>query len=75
MYSSSEGPKSEEDWQAECDARTIAEGEVIKADEKRFERAQAAAKKMAEAAAVEANALKAIADAKMVYKVEPGKEY
>jgi hypothetical protein len=52
-------PATEEQWQAESDARTIMEAEVIKADEKRFKKAVAAAKKM--------KALEKLADSKMDY--------
>lgn len=36
----------EEKWKAECDARTLAEAEVIKADKQRLAKAQSAAKEM-----------------------------
>ena len=38
--------KSEADWQAECDARTIAQAAAIQADEKRHKAASKAAKRL-----------------------------
>ncbi|PKL35866.1 MAG: hypothetical protein CVV44_20330 [Spirochaetae bacterium HGW-Spirochaetae-1] len=37
--------KREQEWQAECDARSLREAEEVKADQGRFERAKAAMKK------------------------------
>ncbi len=45
------------DWEAENDASTLAEAELIKADEKRMKKAQEAAKKMADEARDRAHAL------------------
>lgn len=38
--------KSEKDWEAECDARTLIDAEAIKADKARNKKALSAAKKM-----------------------------
>lgn len=62
MSNSMTETKSEEDWQAESDARTIAEAETIKSDEKRFAAAQVAAKRMLEEKQEEQAALKRLAD-------------
>lgn len=59
--------KQEEDWEAESDARTIMEAEAIKADEKRFNKAVAAAKKMKEEEAEKMKALEQLANAKIEY--------
>lgn len=63
--------KSDADWEAESDARTITEAEVIKADQGRFTRAQAKAKIMLEEKQIEAKALKKLANAKMDYSKSP----
>ncbi len=59
--------KQEEQWQAESDARTIMEAEAIKADEKRFKKAVAAAKKMKDEEEEKMKALEKLADSKMDY--------
>ncbi len=56
-------PKSDEDWQADCDARTITEAEAIKADEPRLKRAQTAAKRMLEEEEAKRKALEKLANA------------
>lgn len=49
--------KSEDDWQADCDLRTLQEAEAIKKDPKRMKRAAALAKKkLIDLAAVAAEA-------------------
>ena len=58
---------SEKDWQAESDARTLTEAEVIKSDEKRMGAAQKAAKRIQEEEEIRATAMKKIAGAKMDY--------
>ena len=58
------GPKSEADWEAECDARTLSEAEVIKKDEGRLKKAQTAAERLAKEAADKAAAMKKVADPK-----------
>jgi hypothetical protein len=40
--------EDENEWQAECDARTLAEAECIRMDEDRLSKAQEAAKHLAE---------------------------
>ena len=42
-----ETPISEKEWQARCDAQTLGEAEVIKADKARHDAAQTAAAKLA----------------------------
>lgn len=59
--------KQEEQWQAESDARTIMEAEAIKADEKRFNKAVAAAKKMKAEEEEKMKALEQLANSKMDY--------
>lgn len=56
----------EKKWQAESDARTLAEAEVIKGDPDRLKAAQESAKGMAEEKSDEAAAMKKIAG--MEYK-------
>ena len=41
-------PVTEAEWQAQADANTLAEAEVIKGDEARLKKAQEAAKKIAD---------------------------
>jgi hypothetical protein len=60
--------KSDHDWESECDARTLAESEVIKKDASRLERAQNAAARLAEEAKEKANAMAKVADPKDWYK-------
>ncbi len=69
--------KSEADWEAESDARTIIEADVIKADPQRFSKAQARAKIMLEEAEAKAKALKKLANANMSYpkSPKPSKKY
>jgi hypothetical protein len=57
------GSEKEKDWQAECDAQTIADAEGIKSDSARFERAQKAAKRMMEEQKARAEALERLAKA------------
>jgi len=59
---------TEEDkkWQAENDAHTLAEAEVIKGDSKRLKAAQETAKKISEEAEERAKGMKAISN--MGYK-------
>ena len=54
--------KSEEEWQAESDAHTLAEAELIKGDEKRHGKAQEAAKRLADEAQERAFSMKKIAE-------------
>jgi len=51
-------------WQAENDARTLANAEAIKADKGRLERARAAAKRMAQQEREQANAMNKVAGGK-----------
>ena len=57
-------PMSDEDkkWQAESDARNIAESAAIKADQHRYAAAQEAAKRMAEEEEAKAKALKELGE-------------
>ena len=48
-------------WQAECDARTLAESAEVMADATRYEAAKAAAAKLAEDKMVEATAASKVA--------------
>jgi hypothetical protein len=57
-------PTMDKKWQAECDARTLAEAERIKADKQRASKAKKAAVSMANDAAKEAKALKKISGKK-----------
>ena len=54
----------EKRWQAEADARTLAEAETIKQDNKRLMEAQTAAKKMADEEAERAKAMRKVAGSK-----------
>jgi len=49
-YPMSTMPKSDAEWEAECDARTLAEAEKIRGDEGRLGRAQEAAERLAKEA-------------------------
>lgn len=60
--SSTVGTKTEQEWEAEYDAGTLAKAEEIKADAKRLAKAQKAAKKLQEEKAKEAAALAKIAN-------------
>jgi hypothetical protein len=60
---------SDKEWQAECDARTLAEAEVIKSDSERMNRAQGAAAKMAKEEEKEKDAMKKVAAGGMVYNM------
>ncbi len=53
---------SEEKWQAESDARTLAEATMIKKDQGRLDKATTAADRMAEEKAKEAASLKQVAN-------------
>jgi hypothetical protein len=59
---------SSDDWDAECDARTLADAESIKQDPQRFGRAQKAAERLAKEAKDRADALEKISDPKSWYK-------
>ncbi len=54
-------PKSDAEWQAHCDANTLAGAEEIKADPTRMKAAQAQAVKMAEDKEEEAKAMEKVA--------------
>jgi len=57
-------------WQAESDARSLSESELISKDPKRLKAAKKAAKEMADKQAEEAKAMKKIADWPVKYKTE-----
>jgi len=57
-------PQTEAQWQAEYDARSLAESEKIKNDPRRLERAQAAAGRLAEKEIEEAKAMSKVAGRK-----------
>ena len=57
-------PTSDAEWQAQSDARTLAEAEQIKADAQRLTRAQAKARGMADEKAQDAAALRRVAGGK-----------
>jgi len=54
-------PYSEEKWQRESDARTLAEAKQIMTDKKRYTGAKKAAVALAEKAEAEANSMKSVA--------------
>lgn len=56
--------QDEKRWRAESDARTLAEAETIKQDEKRLSDAQVAAKRMAEEEAERLKAMRKVAGRK-----------
>lgn len=60
-------PTTDEQWQAESDARTLAEAETIKADAGRNLKAQKAAARLLDEKEKEAEALRMLANAKMDY--------
>jgi len=59
-----EQPQSEAEWQAEYDARSLAEAEKIKNDPRRLQRAQTAAGRLAEKEKEEAKAMSKVAGRK-----------
>jgi len=59
--------KEEKKWEAESDARTIAEAEAIKGDPERIKAAQKAAKEMSEERQREADALRSLSKGNMHY--------
>lgn len=69
MYNST--PVSDNEWQADCDARTLSEAEVIKKDAERMNRAQKAAAKILEEKEKENSAMKKIASGGIVYDKSP----
>jgi len=56
--------ESKHDWEAESDARTMAESDVIRSDTERFGKARKAAEDMAQAKQIEATAMTRIAAGK-----------
>lgn len=58
-------PLTEKQWQAECDARTLADADKIKKDRKRVNDAIKAAKKMAKDKMAEAQAMSKVARGKV----------
>ena len=54
--------KTDEEWEAESDANTLAEANVIQADEGRMTKAKTAAKKMAKEAEIRAKSLEDLVD-------------
>jgi membrane protein involved in colicin uptake len=56
--------KTEAEWQAEDDARSLAQAEEIKADKARLDKAQSAAKRMADEEAERAKAMRKVAGRK-----------
>ncbi len=58
-------------WEAEQDANTLAEAEIIKSDKTRMEKAQDAAKVMSQRKQEEANKMAKIASSKMAYDRSP----
>ena len=63
--------KSESEWEAESDARTIAEAEVIRNDSARLIKAQAAAKRLADEARERAEAMERAAKGIGLYPNSP----
>lgn len=59
-----EQPKSNDDYQAEWDAQSLAEAEKIKGDPARLEKAQTAAVRLAEEEREKANAMRKVAGRK-----------
>lgn len=59
-----EMPKSEAQWQAETDARTLTEADIISKDASRLAAAKTAAKRLLEEKEKEAAGLRKIADKK-----------
>lgn len=55
---------SDKNWQAECDARTMAEYQAIISDKSRMKRAMAEAKRQADALSKQANAMKQVSNSK-----------
>jgi hypothetical protein len=54
-------PETEAEWQAEDDARALAQAEEIKSDKPRMDKARDAAKKMADEEAERARAMRKVA--------------
>lgn len=55
---------NDKNWQAECDARTMAEYQAIISDKSRMKRAMAEAKRQADALSKQANAMKQVSNSK-----------
>ena len=64
-------PKTEEDYQAEGDAHTLIQAEMIMGDEKRMEKAKQACQWMIEEEDKKQEAMKRIAGAKLEYLKSP----
>ncbi|MCK4601045.1 MAG: hypothetical protein KAU28_01170 [Phycisphaerae bacterium] len=60
----SKAPKSENDWEAESDANTLAQAKAIGGDKSRLKRAQTAAGRMADEQMAKASELRRLAKAK-----------
>ena len=63
------GMMTNEDWQAKSDANTLIEGEIIKADQARFLKAQQAAEAMLQEESDRADAIEKLAKANLSYKM------
>ena len=63
--------KTEEEWNAEQDARTLLDSEAIMADEGRFRKAQEKVRGMQAEMEAKAEAARKIAGAKMLYTKTP----
>ena len=63
--------KNSGDWEAEDDARTLANAEVIKGDAERSRKATEMARKIAEHNQAEKEAMEKIGDAKALYNNSP----
>lgn len=66
--------ETEADWQAQDDARALAQAEEIKADKPRLDKAQQAAKKMADEEAERAKAMRKVAGRKRQSSSGEGKK-
>ena len=60
-------PESERNWEAECDARTLADAVVIQKDSKRLDAATKAAVDMAKKSKEEAEAMRKVSTSQFAY--------
>ena len=63
--------EQQEKWEAECDARTLADAEVIRNDEKRLGKAQEAAKRLAKEERERADAMEKAGKGMIPYDKSP----
>jgi hypothetical protein len=66
-----DAPMTDEEWEAHSDARTLAEASLIRGDSGRMVKAQEAARKISEKADEEKEAMKRIAQGRLMFPNSP----